>query len=209
MNRLYKKTKNMVLDIILIQNGKSILDALNRPTTEDLEYSFKCLIKQKIIYEKLLKEKIEQERKELENPNIKLSTNTNPDHDSNDNNDKPNTNEANENTNPQDQDESENKKNLTKIRSESITQLKNITFAEYKKMTKENLEKLEGFRDIKKENEYQALLTIITKVYLLFIILFLFIVIIIIIKKMKNIFFKKNKNKNKNKNKIEINKLNQ
>jgi hypothetical protein len=163
MNRLYKKTKNMVLDIILIQNGKSILDALNRPTTEDLEYSFKCLIKQKIIYEKLLKEKIEQERKELENPNIKLSTNTNPDHDSNDNNDKPNTNEANENTNPQDQDESENKKNLTKIRSESITQLKNITFAEYKKMTKENLEKLEGFRDIKKENEYQALLTIITK----------------------------------------------
>ncbi|ORY22928.1 Rho GTPase activation protein, partial [Neocallimastix californiae] len=110
MKHLLRKTKNMVLDILLIQNGTSIVDVLNKPSSDDLETDFHELVEQKIS-----------------------------------------------------QNELESRNNLAKTKSISFTQLKESTFAEYKNLAKENLEKLEGYHDIKKENDYQTLLNIITK----------------------------------------------
>ena len=181
MKHLLRKTKNMVLDILLIQNGTSIVDVLNKPSSDDLETDFHELVEQKIVNNELLKQKLEEEKRELESNNLKKKSNPNSPNNSNNSINKSSNemsksaNEIDKSTNTmskstgsvnKSQNELESRNNLAKTKSISFTQLKESTFAEYKNLAKENLEKLEGYHDIKKENDYQTLLNIITKVYI-------------------------------------------
>jgi len=178
MKHLLRKTKNMVLDILLIQNGTSIVDVLNKPSSDDLETDFHELVEQKIVNNELLKQKLEEEKRELESNNLKKKSNPNSPNNSNNSINKSSNemsksaNEIDKSTNTmskstgsvnKSQNELESRNNLAKTKSISFTQLKESTFAEYKNLAKENLEKLEGYHDIKKENDYQTLLNIITK----------------------------------------------
>jgi len=174
---LLRKTKNMVIDILRIQNGKSILDILSKPSTEIEEREFQELVDQKIANEEILKKKKEEERKELEkNSNLKEKDKSNPNspHNSNNSINKSNGNVAKSNASVnkssnslnKSQNELEPKENgLSKSQylSLSLHQLKESTFADYKKKTSKNLENLEGYHEIKKEDNYQTLLNIIGK----------------------------------------------
>ncbi len=61
-------------------------------------------------------------------------------------------------------DAKENEIKRSQLLSLSLHKLKESTFSDYKHKALENLEKLEGYHEIKKEDNYQALLNIIGKV---------------------------------------------
>ncbi|ORX84099.1 hypothetical protein BCR32DRAFT_218164 [Anaeromyces robustus] len=193
---LLRKTKNMVIDILRIQNGKNILDILQKPSTDVEEKEFQELLDQKIINEELLEKKKEEERRELEkNSNLNDKSNPNSPHNSNNSINKSSGNVTkssasiskssgnvtkssasiskssgnitkSSNSISKSQNELEAKENgigKSQYLSISLHQLKESTFADYKKMAAENLEELEGYHEIKKEDNYQTLLNIIGK----------------------------------------------
>jgi len=186
MKHMFRKTKNMVTDILTIQNGNTINEVLDKPSSDELEKAFQDLIDQKITNEEVLKKKREDIRKELEAANIIKKPESNSAHNSNNsiNKSSGSINKSNGNITKSNgsinkshdelesknnlgksQDELESKNNLAKSQflSMSFNQLKNSSFMEYKKIAKENLEKLEGYHEIKKEDNYQAMLNIIVK----------------------------------------------
>jgi len=71
--QLLRKTKNMIIDILKIQNGDDILDVLKKNCTEHEEKLFHELVDQKIANEEILKQRREQEKKEFEGQNKKDS----------------------------------------------------------------------------------------------------------------------------------------
>ncbi|ORX51088.1 hypothetical protein BCR36DRAFT_351608 [Piromyces finnis] len=192
--QLFRKTKNMILDILKIQNGSSILNILNDKTTDKDEKKFQEMIDRKIRNEEQLKKKREEEKKELEY-NLRNKSNPNSAHNSqtsvnksnsnvvkssgnlsksavsvssNANNISKSNNSVNKSNNSvyKSQNEIEAKEDEIRRSQElsiSLHNLKESTLAEYKQKTLENLEKLEGYHDIKKEDEYQAVLNIIGK----------------------------------------------
>jgi len=163
---LFKKTKNMMLDILLIQDGESIVDILEKPSSDVLEESFQQLIDQKIANDELLKKRKEEAKRELEanrksdsahNSNNSINQSTVSVNKSNGNITK-STGSINDSRN-----ELDNGVKKSQFLSMSFSQLKCLTFSDYKNMAKDNLEQLEGYHDVKKEDNYQTLLNIIAK----------------------------------------------
>jgi len=200
--QLFRKTKNMVLDILKIQDGTTLTEILEKETTEKNEKEFQELLDRKIENEEKIKQKREEEKRELEAANLGNKSNPNSAHNSNTsvnkstnnlsksavsistnaNNIGKSTNAIAKSTNAiakstasvsksnnsigKSQNELDAKDDQIRHSQElclSLHHLKESTFAEYKKMAIECLEKLEGYHDIKKEDNYQTLLNIIGK----------------------------------------------
>jgi len=193
----------MVLDILKIQNGSTILDILQKETSDVEENKFQDMLDRKIANEEEIKKKREEEKRELEAANIKNKSNPNSAHNSNTsvnkssanvtkssgnitksvasisksavsvstnaNNVGKSSNSVNKSNNSINKSQNELDAKEDEIRrsqelSLSLHHLKESTFNEYKKKALEYLERLEGYHEIKKEDNYQALLNIIGKV---------------------------------------------
>jgi len=95
--QLFRKTKNMVIDIIKIQNGNTLPEILDKETSENDEKRFQDLIDRKITNEEISKKKREEEKRELEAANLKPKSNSNSAHNSNSSVNKSNANIAKSN----------------------------------------------------------------------------------------------------------------
>jgi len=186
--QLLRKTKNMVTNILKIQNGENITDVLKKESTENEEKLFHALIDQKIANEEVLRKRREQEKKEFEGQNkqdsahnsnnsinkstnvaksngsisksaVSMSANANAKSSNN------SVNKSNNSVNKSNGsiDKSQNELNNSQALNLSLQKLKESSFADYKQKTLENLEKLEGYHEITVADNYQTLLNIIGK----------------------------------------------
>jgi len=190
----------MLIDILKVQNGDNIIDILNKDCSDVEEKAFQELIDRKIAKEEVIKNKREQEKKEIEsnmkksgqdsahnsnnsinksNGNVTkssasisksaVSVSANANAKSSNNSINKSSNSVNKSNGSIDKsqnelDAKENEIKRSQLLSLSLHKLKESTFVDYKSKTLENLEKLEGYHEIKKEDNYQAMLNIIGKV---------------------------------------------
>lgn len=197
--QLLRRTKNMLIDILKVQNGDNIIDILNKDCSDVEEKAFQELIDRKIAKEEVIKNKREQEKKEIEsnmkksgqdsahnsnnsinksNGNVTkssasisksaVSVSANANAKSSNNSINKSSNSVNKSNGSIDKsqnelDAKENEIKRSQLLSLSLHKLKESTFVDYKSKTLENLEKLEGYHEIKKEDNYQAMLNIIGK----------------------------------------------